>query len=302
LRWSVVSGGFSGALVWRGEDESGTPRVALKRWPAEVGEARLGRVHAAMAAAAHLPFVPNIFRTRDGSTVVSDGGTVWDATRWMPGEPCCTPSVAETETACAAVARLHAVWPATSHGPCPGVLNRLRMLGEWRGRPASPDEFGRLPEELHPLLQRAAAVASSLAPDAERALGPWSGRLLPLRTCLRDLRGDHVLFTGADVTGVVDYGALAEDYPAVDLARLLGDLAGEDDGRFAAGLRAYRETGGDFEVPDEFVRLLDRTGVVCSLLGWLRRFTVEKRAYPDGSAVARRLAALLARAPQLGHI
>ena len=81
----------------------------------------------------------------------------------------------------------------------------------------------------------------------------------------------------------------------------MGDLAGEDDERFTAGLRAYRAVGGSIEVPDEFVRLLDRTGVVCSVLGWLRRLLVEKRTYPDPFAVSRRLGTLLVRAERIDH-
>jgi aminoglycoside phosphotransferase (APT) family kinase protein len=252
-----------------------------------------------MRAAAHLPFVPGVLRTPGGGTFVSEAGRVWDVTRWKPGAPRESPTLAEIEAAAVAAARLHAAWPVSNHGPCPGVLNRLRMLGEWTARPAAPDEFRQLPEEIRSLLRRAGAIASALAPQASRALRPWAGRSLPLRACLRDLRGDHVLFTGAEVTGIIDYGATAEDHPAVDLARLLGDFAGEDDGRFAAGLRAYRETGGLFDVPEEFARLLDRTGVVCSVLGWMRRLLVERRTYADTSAVARRLGGLLARSERV---
>ncbi len=113
--------------------------------------------------------------------------------------------------------------------------------------------------------------------------------------CLCDVWSAHVLFTGDAVTGIIDYGAVKPDSPAVDLARLLGSYVGDDDARFALGLDAYRAAGGTLDVPDEFVRLLDRTGVVCGVLTWLRRLLVEKRSYPDPQAVADRMNALLDR-------
>jgi homoserine kinase type II len=86
---------------------------------------------------------------------------------------------------------------------------------------------------------------------------------------VRDLRAEHVLFCNREVSGVVDYGALAADYPGVDLARL---MAGFDPPRFRAGRNAYRVAGGNLEEPDEFLHLLSRSGLVCAVIGWLQRF------------------------------
>jgi hypothetical protein len=113
--------------------------------------------------------------------------------------------------------------------------------------------------------------------------------------CLRDVWGAHVLFTGDAVTGVVDYGAVKPDHPAGDLARLLGDLVGDDPEPFAAGLAAYRAAGGELDVPDGFVRLLDRTGVVCGVINWLLRLGDPTYPCPDPARVAARLDRLTAR-------
>ncbi len=107
-----------------------------------------------------------------------------------------------------------------------------------------------------------------------------------------------MLFTDATVTGIVDYGALAEDHGAVDLARLLGDLAGNNDELFTAGLQAYHNAGGDLNVPAGFVRLLDRSGVVCSVIGWVVRLLIEQRSYLNPDAVVARLRRLIWRAEQ----
>ncbi|MBA4064247.1 MAG: hypothetical protein C0501_11135 [Isosphaera sp.] len=279
LRWAPVGGGFSGAAVWRGGD------FALKAWPPGVDDDRLARVHAWTSRAAHLPFVPAVVPTADRHTLARHAGRVWDVTRWLPGRPLADPTVAEVEAACAAVARLHAAWPVEDHGPCPGALNRLRVLDDaCTGLPQLPQD---LPDDLARLVPPAAAAAASAAPSVAAALRPWEAVALPLRPCVRDLRGEHVLFTGPAVTGVVDFGAMAVDHPAVDLARLLGDLAADDDARFAAGLRAYRAAGGRLDAPDEFVRALDRAGAVCSVVGWLVRLAAGRVPADAGAAAAR---------------
>ncbi|MDB5306517.1 MAG: hypothetical protein JWO38_719 [Gemmataceae bacterium] len=303
LRWVGLGsgGGFSGAVIWRGEDKSGKPVLALKAWPADgITADQLAEVHGWMTRAAHLPFVPAVLPARGGSTVVAEAGRVWDLTSWMPGfaDFHTHPTPARLANACAALARIHRAWaprpPASA--PCPGVRRRLRALADWRAlRPQliDPAPLGHM--ELDDALRRGAAAVDRLAPAAERALLPWAGRRVAVRPCLCDVRHDHVLYTADAVTGVIDYGAVKEDHVAVDLARLLGDLIGDDDEAFSAGLDAYRAAGGPLDLPAEFVRLLDRTGVVCAVVGWLVRLVVEPRPYPDRQAVAGRVRQLAAR-------
>jgi homoserine kinase type II len=292
LRWTAVSGGFSGAAVWRGETSE--PLFALKAWPEEFTPARLTRIHAWMARAAHLPFVPQVIPTSDGDTLASEAGRVWDVTRWMSGTPSENPSVADVGAACAAAARLHAAWPPSHEpAPCPGVINRLRVLREWITSPAPQPPSDR---PLATLVRRAWDAAKIAAPAAACELLPWATVPLRVQPCVRDLRAAHILFLEDAVCGIIDYGAMAEDYPAVDLARLLGEWAAvTGDWVFDAGLRAYRDATGVLDVPDEFVRVLDRSGAVCSVIGWLRRLARAAEPLPDATAVAARLGRLVAR-------
>ncbi|WP_439630502.1 phosphotransferase [Gemmata sp.] len=293
--WTPVSGGFSGAEVWRGDGATG-PALALKAWPPDVTPARLGDIHATVARAAHLPFVPQAVRTATGASLVWDGRRCWDLTHWAPGAATDAPSVAEAAAAGAAVARLHRAWPAEGTGPCPGVANRLRALADFRARlggavpPRPPVAEGQIP-----LVRRAWGLVAACAGRAERALGPWARERVRLSPCVRDLRSEHILFTCGAVTGLIDFGALAIDHPAVDLARYLGDLDGGD--RTGAVLGAYRSEA-PLDVPDEFVRLLARTGAVCSLVGWLVRLVAERRTSAEEAAVTRRIARLIERVEQ----
>jgi hypothetical protein len=91
---------------------------------------------------------------------------------------------------------------------------------------------------------------------------------------------DHVLFTGDEVTGIVDYAAMRFDVPHADLARLLGSLVEDDDAGWAAGLEGY---GRVLPVPDvPLIWLLDRTGTLAASRLWERR-AAEGRVVSDGA-------------------
>ena len=300
LRWVPLeaAGGFSGARIWRGE-ANGLPLFALKAWPRNATAERLTAIHRWMERAAHLRFVPAVQRTDAGSTFAVDEGRVWDLTSWMPGTADfhANPSEARLANACTALAELHRTWkPAVPEKQSsPAILRRLHALADWN---AHRSAFTAIRE---PLLLRAVEVVARLAERAERALLRELPIPVAVQPCLCDVWHDHVLFTGNAVTGLVDYGAMKLDHVAVDLARMLGDFVGEDDARFERGLAAYGEAGGEREVPGEFVRMLDRTGIVCGIVGWLLRLHVEARLFPDPRAVALRLERLVSRGESIRH-
>ena len=305
VSWAPLGGGggFSGASVWRGDGPGGRPVLALKAWaPGGVTSGRLAAVHALVRRAADLAFVPGVIATRDTSTVVVEGGRVWEMAQWAPGvaDFHARPTAARLAAACAAVALVHRAWAPISptFAPCPGVRRRLRVLADFdaaRGVIARPAALGHA--GLDGAARRAADAVARAAAATRARLIPWENRPVEVRPCVCDVWHDHVLFTGDAVTGLIDFGAAKDDHPAVDLARLLGDLVGDHDARFAAGIDAYRAAGGSPGVTAGFARFLDRTGVVCSAAVWLLRLLVEHRICPDPAAVAARLDRLTARIP-----
>src|SRR5205085_7730253 len=76
-----------------------------------------------------------------------------------------------------------------------------------------------------PALMEALAVAPQLA----------------LQPAIRDVHHEHVLFTGDQVTGLIDFGALRIDTPLTDVARLVGSLVGDDAEARRIALDAYAE-------------------------------------------------------------
>ena len=288
--WRHPAGGFSGATVWRG-DLAGQPAFALKCWPPGYPADRLVTIHRLMTDArlrAGLGFVAAVVPALSGDTVVEHAGHVWDVTAWMPGaaDYHASPTDAKLTAACAALAVLHRAWapPARRLAPCPGVAHRLAVFADFAGHALDRTSASAL-------VRRALALLPAHAAAAEAALRPWADRPVPVQPCLCDVWHDHVLFTGDAVTGLIDFGEVKPDHPAVDLARLLGDLTGDDDVKFRLGLDAYRAAGGPVEVDEEFVRLLDRTGVVCAVVHWVK----ELSAGPAPPGAEARLARLVKR-------
>ena len=191
------AGGFSGANLWRGDFA-----FALKAWPPSYPRERLETVHRWMRQAREcgLAFVPAIVATLDGPTWVEHAGRVWDVTAWASGTANfhAEPSDAKLSAACVALAELHRAW--AHHGSiastCPAVERRLDILNT-----------------------RTRHVPATVIAAARAELAAWVNRAVPVQPCLCDVWHDHVLFTGNAVTGVIDYGAMKLDHPAVDLRR-----------------------------------------------------------------------------------
>jgi Ser/Thr protein kinase RdoA (MazF antagonist) len=297
VRWTApddVEGGFSGASIWRGDTEAG-PAYCLKRWPSDYPADRLRQIHHWMTAArdSGLTFVLPVFRTSSFDTVVESGGRVWDLTGWMPGVPA---SSAKLPEMCSALAALHRVWAGVERrtGPCPAIARRLALFDDWE-RAVSFDSFDTAPEPLRgPLRDGWQAVRNRIG-RCRVDLGRWQTIELPLFPCHCDPHRDHFLFTGDRLTGLIDCGAMKVDSPAVDLARLFGDLNVE----IAEGMKLYAAASPPVPVSDPLVRVLAETGLVGAVANWNLRLRGRK-VIPNADAVANRLERLLNTFTQAG--
>jgi Ser/Thr protein kinase RdoA (MazF antagonist) len=148
--------------------------------------------------------------------------------------------------------------------------------------------------ELEPLARRAWWHVEHRRGELVSLLSPWAGPR-PVQPCICDVWNRHLLFEGDRLTGLVDYGEAKIDHVAVDLARLLGDLAGDDEAGWQTGLAAYRSLRPLTAEEERLARVLDRSGVVLGAAAWLRRLYLEGRRYDDMQAVSRRLGVLVTR-------
>ncbi len=294
-------GGFSGARLWKVDTERGS--FCLRAWPpGATGRVRLNEIHRLMVAArrAGLEFVPAVAGTADRQTWVEEAGRWWDLQTWLPGRADfhARPARERLEAACVALARLHGAWHVPGgRGACPAVRRRLDCLREWAAlvksgwRPACEDAA----DAVAPWAERAWRLVQHHAERVPKSLLPWASRPLALQPCLCDVWHDHVLFEGDTLSGLVDYGSVKRDHVAVDLARLLGSLVGDDPGAMAAGLSAYARLRPLSVEEHELVTALDETGTLLAVANWLKWLYRDGRPFEDRAAVARRLAALVER-------
>ncbi len=303
------AGGFSGAAIWKLRCARGS--LALRRWPPEhPSPPRLSWIHsvAAHAAAHGFDLLPQPITTTDGQTFVHHAGRLWELTPWLPGQADYhqRPSNQRLDNAMLALARLHRAVESFEHvdthlGPSPGAIDRririakllagelTELSAALEARPVPPEiaDIGRRWIAAFPL---AATVAAPLLDDA-------AGFRVAQQPCLRDVWSDHVLFTGDEVTGIVDLGAMRVESVATDVARLLGSmvgsmvgsLVGDDAALWQTGLASYTSLRPLDERELHLAFALDLGNVVLSGTLWLRWLLVDGRQFDDIAAIINRL-------------
>jgi len=304
----VGGSGLSGAEIFRTSSPLG--RFALRCWPSEhPTDERLRSIHRLLTQAHErgCNFVPIPIASLSGETFIEFAGRRWQLERWMPGEPepSGSPSRKRVSSALDALARLHRALDAdTDHkhsvGPSPGLAERVRVLESClngdlhRVRSALADASH---SDWHDRAERYSQLFERSAPAFFTLLHRTAQIEYRLQPVVRDVHREHVLFTGNEVTGLIDFGAMSVDNPAVDLARLLGSYDIDDAEERSALLIDYSPN----LLSDELsaVEAFDRSGALLSPFRWLWWLFVERRTFRDMAAVAHRFDVLLQRLTRL---
>jgi Ser/Thr protein kinase RdoA (MazF antagonist) len=303
------AGGMSGAQFWRLAAPRG--ELGLRRWPPEhPTPERLRFIHAVLAHAKRhgITFLPIPITTHAGQSFVQHADHLWEIAPWMPGVAnyAQAPSTEKLRAAMIALAKIHVAvqdfsrqGSTTSDGGSPAINDRLTRLHELsqggQQKLAQAITNTHWPE-LAPLAREFLGVLPRALPGVIASLQPLAHTPLPLQPCLRDVWHDNVLFTGNQVTGIVDFGALDIDTPACDIARLLGSLVGDDADGWHTGVTAY--TTVRVLSTDELcaVSALDISGTMIAGCNWIRWIYIEDRRFEDPTQVVRRFRAITARA------
>lgn len=325
VRPMAAGQGFSGAEVWRIETMAGS--FALRAWhPHHPSPERLSWIHAVLAhvdrtarrAGTELP-LPLPLRMLTGPTFLESDGHCWELAPWLPGEPDQqNPPCPERITAAmTTLARFHQAavgfsvpcpgWESTGRlDHSPGIGERRQQLARWMSddwasltraiRQGAPDwpRFCELASEWLALARIVAArVASQLSPARHSPT--------PLQPCLRDIKRDHVLFTGDTVTGLVDFGALRPETVAADLARLVGSFAADCPLIWRDAIADYETICPLSTYERWLIEVFDESGLLLGGGNWVEWVMIQRQVFPDRDAVESRLKVILRRLTSLAE-
>jgi homoserine kinase type II len=307
-----AAGGMSGALFWRINAPRGT--LALRRWPVEHPTPdRLRFIHAVLDQAARhgVAVIPLPIRTTTGESFVHHAGHLWELAPWMPGAANYErePNVDKLRAAMRALAEFHLAVANFEHTTAPDSaegsnavmrhLARLRQVMHDSSQELSRAITASSWPELAPLARQFLATLPRALPKAIAKLEPLANHPLPLQPCLRDIWHDHVFFTGNEVTGLIDFGAVDIDTPATDVARLLRSLAGDNASDWQIGLDAYAEVRTLSHHELLAARALDASGTILAGCNWIRWIYVERRQFENQVQVIDRFRRILDRSSNI---
>jgi Ser/Thr protein kinase RdoA (MazF antagonist) len=291
------AGGLSGARLWRYPSAQGS--LVLRVWPTDgPGREHIERVHRWLFMANDLGFIPVPIRDREGRSIQDHDGRLWEVAPWLNGvaDLTQTPAPARLRHAFAGLAAFHQrLAGERTEGLSMGLRRRFEAINHLIhggfdqletaiSRHRGLDLASR---DVAPLWLR---LARTVAPPLREQLRRASSRTVVLQPCLRDARPEHFLFEGDRLNGLVDFGAMAVDSVAGDLARLIGEWLDDDAPSYRLALESY-----------ERIRPLD--AVETSLIGefqsaadlligerWIRWHFIEDRGFDDRLAVTRGIA------------
>jgi homoserine kinase type II len=317
------AGGMSGAQFWRVTAPRGV--LALRRWPPEhPSTERLRFIHAVLnhAAANGISHVPVPIKALDGQTFLTQNNHFWELAPWMPGAADYeqAPSDEKLVAAMVALAQFHnavadyspppeltATLDAAGPSAIPRRIDRLRKLRQSEINKLSNAVDDATWPEFAVVAREFLARLPNAIPRALALLEPLASANFPLQPCVRDIWHDHILFTGNDVTGIVDFGAVDIDIPATDIARLLGSLVGEPGLPFKSrplefgdrsdcwqkGLAAYSAVRPLSSSETLAVFALNSANPILAGCNWIHWIFLDRRQFQDGQKIIVRFKRIL---------
>jgi Ser/Thr protein kinase RdoA (MazF antagonist) len=306
--------GYSGAAIFQIETAAGL--YCLRGWPQKSLPAkRILGLHRLLKhiynQGVNQVAVP--VQSKAGTTLVTENSQLWQLEPWMPGEAdyWYQPNNNRLINAMSALAGWHKAaesfeanleerdWFSISTAAIsPAVTERLQRIQTWNAgkldvlksqiSQSKPDIWTELGAQIVGHYQLA-------CPNIGEELQAFHHRKLRLQPCLRDVWHDHVLFTGDEVTGIIDASACRTENVATDLSRLIGSLVGDNRAGWQTALQTYQQKQPLTADELQLVQLFDRSATLLSGLTWLDRYFLQGVSIPQPERVLQRLRQILSR-------
>ncbi|MGL6195003.1 MAG: hypothetical protein ACRC2T_09300 [Thermoguttaceae bacterium] len=298
--------GLSGAQYWKVDAPAGV--FCLRRWPKGVPTVdRIQYMQAVLwyAVVEGFDLVPLPCETLKHNGYVTANGCIWEMLPWMSGakEPRNTPLVrskkqkTEVMRIVSAMLTLAHFHESTAEFPLPNepvgvseaIEQHLKKWKEWvNGRIAlllaqirnhEREENSRLDADL--IKNSLAMVGHFLALGASGLTMFNRGRRLfvPIQPSIGNADRRHLLFDHNGVCGMLDFKSLGADSVSLDIATLIGSMAGNDPDLWAAGLKAYKSVRPLSDEEMYLISAFDFAEMTLSGLALLEQIYMRKIAF-----------------------
>lgn len=310
-QYESITNGFSGARIWRCRFQD--KAYALRSWPREgMTSDRLAWIHKQLAHAygqgcdflplplpLHLPLAIEPGSTWQAIQSSDSGQTeLWEIAPWMEGEPLSPESsLIEQELAIEALARFHeslaTSQPVTSQSLTPPSEDNSVSIQKRTAMFHGLDSSLLLDSLRQVLNQSSIEKLERAISNAKQVLMPrllaWGAKKLPLQPVQIDSRPEHFLLSkepssDGKVTGLIDFGAMRIDTPAIDLARLVGELSPGNDKKQRHLVERYNDAQSGQRIDFDLVSLLDQSGAVAGIANWGIWMTKGLQSNPQKNA------------------
>lgn len=312
LRFMGNNGGFSGAELW--QFESNAKNFLLRRWPTEANDRKyqlawINEITQSLNCGG-CGFIAAPLVNRKLDTLTEHSGFLWQVEPWLPGRADFwhSPSDQKLQNVMVALAKFHLAATEIQQpkkAVAPAIEKRLLRIEKLKriDEPLIRENLQQQPAAIKlELLDLAIEVCHKfhiLAPTVSLTLRQLLTTRVEIGICLCDVWHDHVLFTGDNVSGIVDYGAMSTDSIAVDVSRLIGSLVGDDTEQWKNALRYFEQIR--VLSPDEsnLVSALDRSTTLISGMNWIDWIYSENREFEQIDKIKERIRRNIQRADLL---
>lgn len=306
--------GFSGAAIFRVVCAAKT--YCLRRWPMPGPEIpRLKGLHRLLAWTCDhgLDQVAVPLKLPSGASWTEGAGYLWQLEPWKPGRADfhLNPNRNRLREALRILARWQiaartfvpqasevAWFASTPAGHSPGLQERWHAIRDYQqsGAQRFLPSLATYPDlEIKAILQQIWQKFQLIALAIAAELGTLLPCKFPLQPCLRDIWHDHILFTGDEVTGVIDASACRTENVTTDIARLLGSLVGDDRSEWDFALTCYQELRPLTLLELRLLNTFDLSGVALSGATWLDWLLIQHKPIKCRQQLLDRLTAILRR-------
>ncbi|MEZ6093497.1 MAG: phosphotransferase [Pirellulaceae bacterium] len=280
--------GFSISTIYQISDSNRGSLFCLRNWGDNaIAATRLNWIHERLKDLEQFSFIPNVQKTSHGESYVQKNEQLWELTTWVPGTASfnLAPNSFRLKNIIEAINALHETWAKveSDHGRSPAIAERVEILEQLQPRLKaaipSTETLQRVFRNIDFGVTQHLASKLSFQLLAESQTLHWNDMSRRLQPVVKDLRHEHILFTGDYVTGIVDFGAMAIDCVECDWARLLGSLRFGNISVWQLARELIQKNSLPIPIDWNLVKWLHRSSTLIAWTNWLEWMSDSSSGY-----------------------